>query len=346
MGLFGGESEFMGLDIGTSALRVVELVGSGKNKIIGRYGMTPLEPGISISDSRADQQKLAEAIKAFIAQSGIRTKNVAVGLPVSKVFNTVVDIDRLSQTELAKSILYQADSLIPTPLSESKIDWALLGDSPVSRTKIEVLLSSVPNDYIERRLDMLESIGLNVIAFEPESIAMTRAMVAPSETGAQVIMDIGTASTDLVITMGGGPRLIRAIPIGLDTLIRAAVQNLNIDAKQATQFVFKFGLAQDKLEGQIYNALIGTVDSLMQEVEKSIKFFQGRHKGIAIEKIIMTGGASTLPLFPLYVVNKFNIAVEIGNAWRNVAFPPEKQNDLLAVSNFFAVAAGLALREG
>jgi len=70
------------------------------------------------------------------------------------VFTTVVDIDRLVPAELAKTIQYQADALIPTPLAESKIDWALLGDSPKDRTKVEVLLTSSANDFIEKRLDL------------------------------------------------------------------------------------------------------------------------------------------------------------------------------------------------
>ena len=345
MSLLSGVGEFFGLDIGTTALRLVQLRGSGSMKTLSRYGLMPIDPKLAFSDAKADQQKLAEHIKAFVDQSGVSTKNVAVGLPSSRVFTTVVDIDRLAPSELAKTIQFQADALIPTALSESKIDWALLGDSPKERTKVEILLTSVPNDFVEKRLDLLESIGLNVIAFEPDSMAMTRAVVPADQTIAQMVLDIGSKATDLVITMNGGARLTRAIPTGTESIIRSAVQNLNIDEKQAEQFVYKFGLSQDKLEGQIYNAIIGTVEVLVGEIEKSIKFFQTRYAGVKMERIIMTGGASTLPEFPLYIANKFGIAVEIGNAWRNVAFPPEKQNELLSVSSHFAVAAGLAERQ-
>jgi type IV pilus assembly protein PilM len=305
----------------------------------------PIDSKLVYSDARADQQKLAGLIKDFIGQSGVSTHNVAVGLPSSRVFTTVVDIDRLAPAELAKTIQYQADALIPTPLAESKIDWALLGDSPKDRTKVEILLTSSANDFIEKRLDLLESIGLNVIAFEPDSMAMARAIIPSDQAAAQMVLDIGNKSTDLVIAMAGGPRLTRAIPTGTESIIHSAIQNLNIDEKQAEQFVYKFGLSQDKLEGQIYNAIIGTVDVLVGEIEKSIKFFQTRYTGVKLERIIVTGGASTLPEFPLYIANKFGIAVEIGNAWRNVAFPPEKQNELLSVSSHFAVAAGLAERQ-
>lgn len=192
---------------------------------------------------------------------------------------------------------------------------------------------------------MLESIGLNVIAFEPDSLALARAIIPADATTPQMVVDMGMHSTDLVICMGGGPRLTRAIPTGTDSIIRAAVQNLNIDEKQAEQFVNKFGLGKDKLEGQIYNAIIGTVDILVSEIEKSIKFYMARYGGQPLDRIIVTGGASTLPEFPLFLANKFAVNVEIGNAWRNVSFPPDRQNELLAVSNHFGVAAGLAERQ-
>lgn len=344
MSLLSGVGDFFGLDIGTTAIRLVQLKGGGRVKTLARYGIMPIDAKLAYSDARSDQQKLAAVIKEFVSQSGVSTRNVAVGLPSNRVFTTVVDIDRLAPNELAKTIQFQADSLIPTALAESKIDWALLGDSPKDRTKVEILLTSVSNDFVEQRLDLLEGIGLNVIAFEPDSMAMTRAIIPIDQTAPQMVLDIGSKSTDLVISMGGGARLTRAIPTGTDSFIRSAIQNLNIDEKQAEQFVYKFGLSKDKLEGQIYNAIIGTVDILVGEVEKSIKFFQTRYVGVKLERIIVTGGASTLPEFPLYIANKFGIAVEIGNAWRNVAFPPEKQNELLSVSSHFAVAAGLAGR--
>ncbi len=344
MGLMSGLGDFFGLDIGTTAIRLVELRGTGSVKTLVRYATVPISIKTSQSESASDQQKLVEAISGLLSESKVVTRNVAVGIPSQKVFTTVVDIDRLSSSELAKSIRFQADSLIPTPLAESKIDWALIGDSPADKGKVEVLLSSVPNEFIEKRLDLLESLGLNVIAFEPDNLALVRSMVAPDAALPQMVIDIGSTSTDLVITMNGAPRLTRSIPTGSEAIIRAAMQNLNIDAAQAEQFVFKFGLNKDKLEGQIHQAVIGTVETLMTEIDKSLKFFNTRYPGNKIDRIIVTGGASSLPEFPLFVANKLGISVEIGNAWRNVSFAADRQNELLAVSNHFGVAAGLAER--
>lgn len=345
MSILSGVSAFFGLDIGTTAIRLVELHGNGPIRTLVKYAYVPIDSKIVMSDAKPDQQKLAQAITELLNQSHMSTRNVAVGIPSQKVFTTLVDFDALPADELSKSIKYQADSLIPTPLDESKLDWQILGPSPKEQGKVEVLLSSVPNNYIESRLDMLEGIGLNVIAFEPDNLAMARALLPRDVTTPQMVIDIGSKSADLVITMNGEPRLTRAIPTGVEAVVRAAAQNLNIDEKQAQQFVFKFGLSKDKLEGQIYQAIISTVELLMAEIEKSIKFFQTRYGNVPIERIIVTGGASALPEFPLYVANKFSMNVEIGNAWRNVAFSPDRQNELLAVASQFGVAVGLAERD-
>lgn len=344
MSLLSGVSAFFGLDIGTTAIRLVELRGSGAVKNLVRYAYVPVDSRLVLSDSKADQQKIAQLIKDLVSQAHVTTKNVAVGIPSQRVFTAVVDFDRVPTSEMAKAIKYQADSLIPTPLEKSKVDWAVIGDSPKDQTKVEVLLSSVENDFVENRLDMLESIGLNVIAFEPDNLALTRALISQDTTAPQMVLDIGSKSTDLVITTNNAPRLTRAIPTGAEAIVRSAAQNLNIDEKQARQFVFKFGLGKDKLEGRIYEAIIGTVDILTGEIDKSIKFFQNRYTQTPISRIIVTGGASALPEFPLYLANKFGVEVEIGNAWRNISFAPERQNELLAVSNHFGVAAGLAER--
>jgi type IV pilus assembly protein PilM len=344
MSIFSGTSDFFGLDIGTSAVRLVQLSGTGQNKALVRYAYVPIDSKIALSDSKLDSQKLAKVISDLISKSQVSTRNVAVGLPSQRVFTTVIDTDRMSKSELAKGIYYQVDSLIPTPLAESKIDWHLIGDSPKDKTKIEVLLSSVTNAYVEKQLDLLEGIGLNVIAFEPDTMAISRALLAGDNIAPQMVIDISSKSTDLVIIMNGVPCLTRSIPIGTDNLIRTAAQNLNIDEKQAEQFITKFGLVKEKLEGQVQQAIIGTVETLASEIEKSIKFFTSRYIDSKLERIIVSGGAAATPGFPVYLVDKFGINVEIGNSWRNVSYDPSRQKELLEVSNHFAVAAGLAER--
>ncbi len=344
MSLLTGVSDFFGLDIGTSAVRLVELRGGGPVKQLVRFGYVPIDAKLAMSDAKSDQQKVGEIIKDLLLQAKVVSKNVVVGIQSQRVFTTLVDVDRLSPSELGKSIKLQADSIIPTPVAESKIDWALIGDSPKDQSKVEVLLTSVPNEYIESRLDLLESIGLNVIAFEPENLALGRALLPPDAVNPQMIIDVGENSSDIVVVANGAPRLTRSIPTGSNSIIKAAVQNLNIDEQQAKQFVSKFGLSKDRLEGQVFNAVITTVDILMAEIDKSIKFFTNRYQ-VGVEKIVIAGAGAIIPGMPAYVANKTGLNVEIGNAWRNVSVGTASESDLMALSPYFAVAAGLAERQ-
>ena len=341
--LLSTSSDFFGLDIGSSAVRLVQLRGSGATKSLVKYSYVPLEGNISLSDSSVDQTKLAGIIKQLVSKTGVTTNNVAVGIPSSRVFTVVADVEKLPPKELAQAIDLQADSLIPTPIDESKIDWAVIGDSPIDKSKQEILLTSVPNKYIENRLEMLEAIGLNVIAFEPDNLALARAF-STADAKTQLVLDIGSVSSDLVVMTAGVPHLTRNIPTGIESIVRSTAENMNIDAKQANQLLFKFGMSKDKLEGQVLQAVTGAIEQLNTEIEKSIKFFQTRYAGSKIDDLIVSGVAASIPELPMYIANTFGINVELGNAWRNIAYSQDRQNELLSISSQFGVAVGLAER--
>lgn len=345
MKLLDSSMDFFGLDMGTTAMRAVQLKGSGPVKTLRAYGQVAADGQSFASDSNLDRAKMVPIIKQLLKQSGITSKNVAVNLPSDRVFTAVIDMDKMAPEELDKTMRYQADALIPTPLAESKVDWVVLGDSPKDSKKQEVLVSSVPNTVAVARLELLEAAGLNVIAIEPDSTALARSTLAYDSTAPQMALDMGNVTTDLLVAIGGVPRLSRALPFGSQSFIQAVKAALSADDAQAQQYIYKFGLSKDKLDGQVYNALISNVEGLMSEIDKSIKFFQARYNNAALDRIVVTGSASVIPEFPLYIANRFNINVEIGNAWRNINYPASLQNELVAISNHFAVATGLAERD-
>jgi type IV pilus assembly protein PilM len=324
---------------------LVQLKGSNGNRSLVKYGSAPLDLKVSLSDAPADQKKVADLISALVAEVGVSTRNVVVGLPSNKTFVTIIDLPKMTPQELKSTITYQADQFIPMSADEAKIDSVILGDSPSDPAKMEVLVASVTNKFSESRMEMLEGIGFNVIALEPESIALARSLTPSSGAGAQMIIDMGEYATDIVITLDGAPRLVRSIPTGGQSLLKAAVQNLNIDENQARQFVYKFGLDQTKLEGQIHRALASTVEVVATEVQKSIKFFAGRYPNSALSTIVTSGAAMLLPGFHQYISSAAgNIPVQGGNSWQNVSYSNGAHEQLMAVNHQFAVAVGLAER--
>lgn len=345
MKLFALNTGFFALDIGTTAVRAVQLKPSGDTWELVKYGAAPIDIKAATSDAAEDQKRLGDVITSLITQIGITERNVAIGIPSNKMFATVVDMPNLPVQELASTIKYQAEQYIPMPIDEVKLDWVRLGKSLRDSQKTEVLLASVSNKFSEARLDLIEGLGLNVVAIEPDTLALVRSLVPLASHDAHMIIDFGDFTTDIVMVLDQSPRLIRSIPIGLQMLVKAAEQNLNIDTNQASQFILKFGLRPDRLEGQILKALNATLEQFAAEISKSIKFFQSRYTNVPIVSIILSGYVISIPAFGEYLAGKAGIQTTVGNAWSNVRFPADQRDTLTQIAPQFAVAVGLAERK-
>ncbi|NCU38025.1 type IV pilus assembly protein PilM [Candidatus Saccharibacteria bacterium] len=346
MNILKGMGEFFALDIGTNAIRVVQLRRAGNGWSLEHYGYAPIDSKLTSGDSEEARRRVAEVIMTAVGQSGIKTKNVVIGLPSSKTFTTVIDVPMSSDAELRSTMKYQVDQYIPMAIDEAKIDWAPLGASLMGKNQQEVLLSSVAKSYSEERLELVESLGLNVIAAEPDPIAMVRALTVQGAQGAVLQLDMGENSTDIAIVYGDSPRLIRTVPTGVSSLVKATVSNLNVQDDQARQFILKFGLAADRLEGQVLRALESTLDNFSTEVIKSIKFFETRYPGVVVEGALIAGFAAAIPQFDNYLAGKIGKQVRIANPWQYVQMSENDQKQLSPVATEFATVIGLAKRSG
>lgn len=347
MRLLKGVGDFFALDIGTNAVRVVQLSSSGQDMwTLQHYGYAPLDEKTAVAASSEGKRRLSEVVMTAIGQSGIHTKNVVIGLPSNKTFTTIIDVPVMPEAELKSTMKYQIDQYIPMAIDEAKVDWKPLGQSLHDPSKQEVLLTSTAIQYAEERLEAIEALGFNVIAAEPEPIAMIRSLLPTGVGDARLIIDMGETSTDLAVTYADAPRLVRTIPTGLRSLIKAATQNLNVQEDQARQFILKFGLAPDRLEGQVYRAIEGTLDTFAAELTKSIKFFQTRYPNIPVAGILLSGYASVMPMFGEYVTAKTSVQAGIANPWQKVRVAQSDQQQLAAIASEFAAAVGLAQRRG
>ena len=344
MKLFKGLGDFFALDIGTNAIRVLQLKRSGNGWNLEHYGYAPIDSRLTGSDSEEARRKVSEVIMTAVGQSGIKSKNVVIGLPSNKTFTTVIDVPMASEAELKSTMKYQIDQYIPMAIDEAKVDWALLGNSLRAQNQQEVLLSSVAKSYSEARLEMVEALGLNVVAAEPDPLAMVRALTVPGAQGGVLQLDMGEASTDIAIVFGDSPRLIRTIPTGISSLVKSTVTNLNVQDDQARQFILKFGLAPDRLEGQVLRALESTLDNFAAEVTKSIKFFETRYPNVVISGAMIAGFAAAIPQFDQYLAGKIGKQVVLANPWQGINMSSEDQRQLGPVATEFSTVIGLAKR--
>jgi type IV pilus assembly protein PilM len=345
MSLLHGVGSFFSLDIGTNSMRIVQLSGDAKRGwSLQKYAYIPISAKLTGDNSDIGRKRFGEAIMGAVNQAGIKTKNVAVGLPASKTFTSVIETDTLPPNELAKTFKYEIDKYVPMPMSEAKADYVIMGPSPNDPAKTEVLVSSVSKEYVETNMEIIEKAGLNIVAMEPEPLAMARSLTIAGAIDANMIVDFGEKSTDIVVVYKGMPRLVRSIPGGFENLARALANGLNVRLDQSRDYILKFGLTEDKVEGQVFKVLSHPLEAYVQELTKSIRFFQTKYLNGKVGGIILSGYASVIPLFSEYVEAKTNIPTMNGNPWQFVRTTPAQQRALAPVASEFAVAIGLSER--
>ena len=345
MSLLHGVGDFFSLDIGTNSMRIVQLSGTGQHGwALQNYAYVAITPQLTQDSSDAGRARLGETILGAVDQAGIKTKNIALGIPAKKSFTSIVETDTLPEKELVKSFKYEIDKYVPMPLSEAKADYVVLGPSPNDPSKTEILVSSMSKEYAESTMEMIERTGLNIIAMEPEPLAMARALNVPGAVNATMIVDFGEESTDIVIMYKDQPRLVRSIPGGVDVLIRAIANSLNVRVDQARQFILKFGLDQSQMQGQIFRILSTHLDGYAAELTKSMRFFQTKYLGSEVGGIVLSSYASMIPAFPEYIEAKTGVSTMRGNPWQFVRTSASQQQALANVSSEFAVVVGLSER--
>ncbi|MBQ8157055.1 type IV pilus assembly protein PilM [Candidatus Saccharibacteria bacterium] len=344
MSLGYGVGDFFSLDIGTDALRMVQLAGNAQHGwSLQRFAYVPVSRSILQDSSDTGKRRLGETIASAAEQAGIKTKNIALGLPSNKTFTTVIEVPTQDRKSMEKVVRYHEDQYIPMPIEDAKVDYAILGPSPNDPNLTEVLLSCTSINYAEERMEGVENFGFNLVAQEPDPIAMSRALTPPGLNDARLIIDYGEDATDLSVVYGA-PRLVRMLPGGLSMLVRTVANSLNVKESQARQFILKFGLAQDKLDGQVFKALDQTLENFASELSKSIRFFQNKYPNVKVGGVVLSGFAGIIPFMAEYIEAKTGIPTVQGNPWQMVQVTPQQQQALSQVAAEFAVAIGLAER--
>ncbi len=342
MGIFSKTTDYFGIDIGATSVRLVQLKKHGNKPVLVAYGTAPLPTNLIASDSADAVNQLALVIKKLVKDAGITTKSVVAALPASKIFASVITTPKLSAAELGKAVKYQADQYIPMPIDQVRLDWTVLGQGANENEQL-VLLIAAPNTTTEKYLQIFEKAGLELVALEVDVTALSRAVLTP-DAGHVVMLDVGSLASTVSLVVNGSPRLIHSVPVGAAAFVQALGQGLKIDASQAMAMVQKFGMNRMSMDGKVLKSLQPVADSILDEIKKSVTFYTNENHDAKFDKLVFTGGAAGMPELPLYIANSLKLPVELGNAWLNVSYPANMQSDLAAVNREYAVAVGCAAR--
>lgn len=343
MGLFAKE-ELVGVDVGSTAVRLVQLKkGVGSQRSLVSFGSAQTPEKIAQSDSKVDRQKVAQIIKQLVKTSHISSDKVVAALPASDVFTTVIKMPPMSAGELAKAAHYQAEQNIPLKIEDVKIDWQVVRENPATK-ETAIMIIAAPKTKIEKAMELMDMADLDLTYLETTPIAVARALSKINDPLIMVV-DMGGASTEISVIENGIVSHVRSLPAAGFSITGVIAKNLGLDTAQAEQFKRKFGLSQDKLEGQVFKTMKPVLDTIIDEINRSAHYYQEQY-GSNVQKIVVTGGSAHLIELFSYLKTAFDREVVFGNAWSNISYQPNIAEKLNQSALEFACAVGLAMREG
>lgn len=377
-GLFKSKN-YVGIDIGTSAIKIVELAHSRDTFRLENYGEikffaeeAPMEVYQQSSLKMPDEQ-VAELIKKIMKETGVTATRCAMSLPVFSSFSTIIELPPMPKDEMEKAIQFEARQYIPIPISEVSLGSLVLGEerknmddnhinSPVAkengvnnqpeggerkRKKLEVLLVAVPNEIKRKYEHIAELAGLELTALEMETFPLARALLKGDPT-VTLIADVGARSTDICISDGGFVRISHNFEFSGVDITKAYgefTQSNFIDAEKK-----KKTMGLNLTPGQLVDAksVLAIIDDIITETERIMHSYFNK-TGRMVSQVVLAGGVSQMPGFLERFQSRFSSlpaqAIRTGNPFEHLQYPRELESKLADLGPAFAVAVGLAMRK-
>lgn len=341
---------YLGVDIGASAVKLVELEKEEGRPKLKNYGVFSLKEYLKQKWYQAPSEfrklpneELAGVIKETIKEAKIISQDVYLSLPVYSSFSTLIDFPTMSKKEIDAAIPFEAKKHVPVPISEVILDWSIVGQ-PTQQRGLQVLLIAVTKEIINDYKKIIQLAGLNLLALESEIFSLSRALVG-NDRSTIILIDIGARSVSVSIVDDSYIRVIGNLEMGGLKLTKTISQQMNLSLEEAEKF--KKTLSANQLINEQSSQLKGIIqlvlDTLIFEIKKIIDSYQSKYNR-KVEKCILVGGGFQTSGFVEYLTNKLSLEVLVGNPFARVIYPPLLEPVLKELGPSLAVAVGLAVR--
>ena len=356
--LFRSKSK-IGIDIGTSSIKFVELSKKGGRFALENYGIFEFkgssgDTSFGQSLLKLPDQEIIWGVKEAVTKSKVHSRDVVASIPSFSTFSTVIEMPYLSEQDLAKAIPFEARKYVPIPLNEVILDWSIIGvvdggdgktlvAQPGGKpTTVEVFLAAVPKDETARYQRIMSGAGLNLTALELENSGLIRGLLG-NDLSHTAIVNIGGRSTSILIVHKGYERLSHNYEIGGFEITKAISRSLSVTIEKAEELKRKLGLIESN-ENIIKESMISLVDMMIFETKKTITSYE-ESKNVKIARVVVVGGVTNMPNFTNYFKQRLGRDVFVGNVFARIMYPPQLSPIVQELSNNLSIAAGLAMRE-
>jgi len=242
MGLFSsaGDNLFLGIDIGDSSLKMVELKKKNKKIFLSNYAFSENVSGINFTKID-DINYLAQAILKVKAEAGIKAKRVTASLPTFSVFSSIINLPPTDKKNMDAAVAEEAKKVIPLPVEEMILDWKLVPTGKDGNKEgMRVFLTGSPKKLVRRYIEIFRLAKLELASLETETFSLVRALMC-NDPSTVMIVEIGANSTDLSVVHESIPVLNRSLEICGSTVTAVLAEKLGLSFNQAEQFKFDLG---------------------------------------------------------------------------------------------------------
>ncbi len=352
----------LGIDIGTTGIRMVQLGSNGKEIKLENYAYTEtkeymeiLSNGRRAADVKMSDTEILNDLLKIINEAGITAKETTISIPISSAFSSIMELPDIPENEISEAVNYEARQYIPLPLDEVVFDWSIVNKETAEENldkqdtslkqnkKITVLLVAIPREITKKYTDIIKQTDLRLVALETESFSLARSLVGNNKE-ASMIVDIGNKTTSIIVVKNGSVLESHSTPgAGGEEITKMISHGFNIDFNRAEALKRDVGLTFDGPQKKVSEIALPIVNILTSEIKKVNDSYFNRNKK-NINKIIISGSSASLPGLISYFSKELSIAVEIASPWKNIAYDKVLSKKLNQISTSFSVAVGLALR--
>lgn len=340
----------IGIDVGSSSLKVVQLRREGGTAVLETYGELALGPYAGGEVGQATNlpaAKIAECLKDLIREANVTTKSAGISIPFSRSLLTLVELPRRESPEEQKTVIeLEARKYIPVPVSEVQLDWFVIPDAlPEGATlppKVQVLLVAVHNDELALLEGVVRQTELLTSFYEIEIFSTIRSVV-DEPVKPVLVLDIGASATKVYVVEHGVVALSHNIPRGGQDVTRTIATSSGITIGNAEVLKKTHGFADG--EGTYDRRSIELVFSRIFEEAKRAATQYETSKGKQIASLVLTGGGGVTRDLGTYAKTFFSIPVQVADPFGKTQAPAFMRPVLEQIGPEFAVAVGLALRK-
>ena len=337
----------LGIDIGTSSIKVVQLRREHGRVVLETYGAIALGPYAGVEIGRATSlpaEKVSEALKDVIREANVTTSDASVSIPYASSLISLVKLQASLESQLATVMPIEARKYIPVPINEVLLDWFVVTGGKEARAadgKIEVLLVAIHNDTITKFRAMAAEAKLNVAFFEIEVFSAVRASLDHGLAPVAVV-DMGAATTKFYVVERGLIRESHIINHGAQDLTLAASRGLGITVAQAEERKRKYGVVAVP-ENTIKQSLELSLGPLVSEIARTASTWEQSHNQ-SLGALVLTGGGATLKGLKEFMQDKVQNELRLADPFAKTQAPAFLEAILKEAGPEFSVAVGLALR--